>query len=175
MSIRSNVIISTVTALFVSNAVVFILCTWLQCTPCGSRQSSFVHNAPSFEPAALPETAGLCPLSTPSYQLLLNPGAAEMPLTADFIHFDRISLADPPVHSYQTGRIGVHLSTGPPFADLPYYIYKYGEGTIRFSFQGTVAASFYEGAFAVFSSGDFSFERGHIRYAADYSFNTMIA
>lgn len=168
-------IISTVKALCVSNAIVLLLCAWLHYKPCSSRQSTIVHNTPSFEPAALPETAGFCPLSTPSDQLLLNPGAATMPLTADFGHLDRISLADPPVNSYQTGRIGMHLSTGPPSAEPPYSIYRYGEGMIRFSFQGTVAASFYRGAFAVFSSGDFSFERGHIRYAADYSFNTIIA
>lgn len=98
-----------------------------------------------------------------------------MPLTVDFIHFDWIALTDPPVNSFQTGRIGIHLSTGPPYADPPCYIYRYGDGMNRFSFPGTIATSFNGGAFAVFSSGDFSFERGHIRYAADYSSNSKIA
>lgn len=168
-------IISTVKALCVSNAIVLLLCAWLHYKPCSSRQSSVVHNTPSFEPAALPETAGFCPLSTPSYQLMLNPDAAIMPLTADFGHLDRISMADPPVNSYQTGRIGMHLSTGPPSAEPPYYIYRYGEGTIRFSFQAPIATPLYGEAFAVFSSGEFSFETCPIRYAADYSFNTIIA
>ena len=137
-------IISTVKALCVSNAIVLLLCAWLHYKPCSSRQSSVVHNTPSFEPAALPETAGFCPLSTPSYQLLLNPDAAIMPLTADFGHLDRVILADPPVNSYQTGRIGMHLSTGPPSAEPPYYIYRYGEGTIRFSFQAPVATPYME-------------------------------
>lgn len=98
-----------------------------------------------------------------------------MPLTADFGHLDRVILADPPVNSYQTGRIGIHLSTGPPSADPPYYIYRYGEGTIRFSFQALVATPLYGEASAVFSSGEFLFDIGSIRYAADYSFNTIIA
>lgn len=175
MSIRSNVIISTVKALFVSNAIVLLLCALLHYKPCGSRQPSVVHNAPSFEPAALPETAGLCPLSTPSAQLMLYPDAAELPLTADFIHFDWISLVDPPVTSYQTGRIGVHLSTGPPSAGLPYYIYRYGEGSIRFSFRGTAATPLCGGALVVIGRVDFSFETCPIRYAANYSSNSQIA
>ncbi len=175
MSIRSNVIISTVTSLCVSNAIVILLCAWLQCTPCGSRQSSFVHNAPSFEPAAIPDAAGSGPLSSSSLQPLLFPEAASMPVIVDFSHSEWFCFAGPPVYPYQPGRIGIHLSTGPPSADQPYYIYRYGEGTIRSSFQAIVATPLCGEAFAVFSSGEFLFETCPIRYAADYSFNTTIA
>ncbi|MFM9020491.1 MAG: hypothetical protein ACKOOA_04110 [Sediminibacterium sp.] len=174
MSIRSNVIISTVTSLCVSNAVVLLLCAWLKCTPCGSRQSSFVHNAHSFEPAAIPDAAGSGPLSTPSEQPLLFPDAATLPVIVDCTRSAWISLTGPPVVPYQPGRIGIHLSTGPPFADPPYYIYRYGDTDFGVAAVAAVATPVNGGAFAVFGSKEFSMHLGSYQYEADYSFNVLI-
>jgi len=98
-----------------------------------------------------------------------------MPVTVDLTGSEWQHFTGPPVYPYQPGRIGIHLSTGPPSAAQPYYIYRYGEGTIRFSFQVIVATPLCGGAFAVFSSGEFLIDTCPIRYAADYSFNTNIA
>lgn len=179
MSIRSNVIISTVTALCVSNAIVLILCAWLQCSTCGSRPSSFVHNAPSFEPAALPEAAGSGPLSSSPQQRTLFPVDASMFTSVGLNLVNPIFQFDPPKPSYQYDRVGLHPGTGPPVKENTYlYIYRY-PGSFEFTQKNTLSATaFKAGAFGFV--GSFCLSAIHavmpsFGYEPDYSFQFDIA
>jgi hypothetical protein len=178
LSIRSNVIISTVTALCVSNAIVLLLCAWLQCTPCGSRQSSFVHNAPSFEPAAIPDAAG-SGLHSSSSQRLLYPDVASIFSSEQLTNYVPIMLAEPPVPAFQLDKVDFHPGTGPPVTANSYlYIYRYTVHCTSMQKNTLRAAAFKTGAFDVV--GSFSRMQSHTvipnsRYVPDYSFQYDIA